>query len=410
MHRFRSRRASGVRFAIFALIFGCLLAAAARAAQPASQPVDFVNPFIGTAKGGDCFPGATLPHGMVQISPDMPLRELPSGGAEAYDYTGNYIDGFSMTHLSGTGCWNYGDVFFTATTGPVETGAGKYGFKFSHKDEAASPGYYRVLERTWGINAELTATLRCGMARFEFPAGKEENILVPISHVMTTYSHPCYLHFINDHTLAGYVTSDIFCVSGPARIYFVMQADHPWKTFGLWKADKMLSGKDTVSQKEEKNKIGAYMSWSASHKPRTVEVRVGISYVSVNGAMKNLKAEMDSWDFDKYHDAAAKTWNRALSVIQVEGGSVAHRTCFYTALYHTMLDPTVFDDVDGRYIGYDKKIHRVPAGHKHIYANFSGWDIYRSEIPLLTIIEPTRVQDMAQSVVEMYKQTGHIWR
>ncbi len=408
MSRFRYGSTSVAMFAIFTLFVGCLRAAAAGAPAPASPPVDCVNTFVGTTNGGHTFPGATLPFGMVQLSPDMPRREI--GYGESYDYTGHHIDGFSMTHLSGTGCLSYGDVFFTATSGPVTIHPRQYRFAFDHKDEAASPGYYRVLEQTWGINAELTTTLRCGMARFEFPAGKQENILLPISHVMTSYSHPCHLHFINDHTLTGYVTSDIFCASGPARIYFAMQANRPSQKYGLWKAGKMLPGKTTVNQKKEKNKIGAFMSWPASPKPQTVEVRVGISYVSVNGAMKNLRAEMHSWDFDRYRDAAAKIWNRALSVIHVRGGSAAHRACFYTALYHTMIDPTVFDDVDGRYVGYDKKIHRVPVGHNHIYANFSGWDIYRSEIPLLALIAPTRTADMAQSIVEMYRQTGHIWR
>ena len=369
-----------------------------------------VNPFIGTADGGDCFPGATLPHGMVQLSPDMPLRELPSGGAEAYDYTGNYIDGFSMTHLSGTGCWNYGDVFFTATTGPVETSSGKYGFYFSHKQEAASPGYYRVFMKTWGINAQLTATLRCGMAEFTFPAGKAENILVPISHVMTTISHPCYLRFVNDDTLVGYVTSNVFCASGTARVYFVLQSSRPWKHFGVWKSGKLYPGQATMTQKQQVNKIGAYISYSPSRRSRVIKLRIGISYISVKGAEENLKAGIHGWSFSKIRKFAHACWNQALNVITIKGGSKSHRIVFYTALYHTLLDPTVFDDVDGRYIGYDRKIHRVPAGHKHIYANFSGWDIYRSEIPLLAIIEPARTEDMAQSIVEMYKQTGHIWR
>ncbi len=406
---FKTKWSGAFLFGLLLLLFRLALSAPARAAGR-FDPAGLVNPFIGTTRGGDTFPGATLPFGMVQLSPDMPLRELPNGGSEAYDYSGDFISGWSMTHLSGTGCWNYGDVFFTATTGPVHTHAAQYGFLFSHRQEQASPGYYRVFMKTWGINAQLTATLRCGMAKFTFPSGRPANILVPISHVMTRLSHPCYLHFLNNHTLAGYVTSNIFCASRSARVYFVLQSNQPWKSFGMWKAGQRFPHRRTIHQKHQNHKIGAYITYPAPTHARVVKLRIGISYVGIKGAAENLKAEVPGWSFSDLRQAARRRWNRALSVVRIRGGTRRRRVVFYTALYHTLLDPTVFDDANGLYRGYDNKIHRVPAGHRHIYANFSGWDIYRSEIPLLTLLKPRRVQDMAQSIVEMYKQTGFIYR
>ncbi|MCL5946126.1 MAG: GH92 family glycosyl hydrolase [Planctomycetes bacterium] len=403
-----------------------------------------VNPFIGTVMSFT-FPGASLPHGMVQISPDMPRLELITGGGApgaSYLYTPKckFIDGFSMTHLSGTGCWNYGDIFFTATTGPVRTIPKLFGFQFSHKQETATPGYYRVFMKTWGINAQMTATLRCGMIKFTFPPGKSANILVPISHVMGDYyenlnmPHSCYVHFINDHTLVGFVTSRVFATAWPpVRVYFVMQADRPWKMHGVWKSEKALRGtnqlkvlppgfgklrpwragilfpgSNTVTAKSELANIGAYMTFPVVNARQVVKLRVAISYVSIKGAENNLRSEIHGWDFSIIRRAAHIRWNQALGAITLRGGSISHRICFYTALYHALLAPNVFDDVDGRYIGYDNKIHHVPTGHAHIYANLSGWDIYRTEIPLLCLIAPQTTEDIAQSIVEMYKQAGFI--
>jgi predicted alpha-1,2-mannosidase len=400
------------------LIVALLSAAKCDAAQrddTGHNLASLVNPYIGTVMSFT-FPGATLPNGMVQLSPDMPRSEILRGGGApgaSYLYTKKcqFINGFSMTHLSGTGCWNYGDVFFTATTGPVQTSAKKFRFRFSHRQEAATPGYYRVFMKTWGINAQFSATLRCGVAKFTFPAGKQANILVPISHVMGHYGsvpHTCYLHFVDDHTIVGFVTSHVFCTAWPpVRVYFVMQVDQPWKTSGLWKSGKFLPG-GLAAEKSKHHPVGAYMTYPASNVGREIKLRIGISYVSIKGAEGNLATEVPNWSFSGVRKAARARWNRALSVIRVRGGTLSHRVCFYTALYHALLDPTVFDDSDGNYIGYDNKLHHVPAGHRHIYANFSGWDIYRTEIPLLCLIDPQRVQDMAQSIVEMYKQAGFI--
>lgn len=408
MHGFR--KAAGAAGALLLVVFVSLFSPAPTAAAADATPlIHWVNPFIGTSSGGNTFPGATLPFGMAQLCPDMSPKRV-NGGA-CYVYNLHHIDGFSMTHLSGTGCTNYGDVFFTATTGPVQTHASQYHFTFSHKNETALPGYYQVFEKTWGVNAELTTTLRCGMARFTFPAGKAANILVPISHVMTSQSHPCHLQFVDHRTLTGYVTSDVFCSAWPPLpVYFAMQFSKAPSHLGMWKGDTITPGQMQADMKNQNPAIGAYVTYAAGSEPQTIEVRVGISFISVNGAMRNLKGEMQTWNFDGYRSTAEAIWNKALSVIKVSGGSDNHRINFYTGLYHALLNPTVFDDIDGRYIGYDNKIHHVAPGHKHMYANLSGWDIYRSEVPLLTVIAPKKMADIAQSIVEMARQSGIIGR
>lgn len=413
-----SRKFSSAALAMMILLSPLALLAGglARGADLAA----LVNPFVGTAQGGDIVPGAIVPFGMVELSPDMHVQSY-------YIYQQHHISGFSMTHLSGVGCPSYGDVFFTATTGPLQVQPKQYGFNFSHKREAASPGYYRVFMKTWGINAQLTASTHCGMAKFTFPAGKQANILVPISHTLTT-TVGSSIHVVNDHTINGSVTSLTFCQTNePFTVYFVMKFSQPFKTSGVWQGSTITPGGQeqvqarnvgaAITSKGTGPKlrlpgppIGAFVSYPASSHARVVKVRIGISFVSLAGAAKNLAAEMPHFNFSALRAQAHARWNKALAVITVHGGSLNRRKIFYTALYHALLLPNVFDDVDGRYIGYDDKIHQVPAGHRHIYANWSGWDIYRSEMPLLTIIEPQRAQDMAQSVVEMAKQLGFIDR
>jgi len=399
------------------LVAGALLAGGlARGADLAA----LVNPFVGTAQGGDIVPGAIVPFGMVELSPDMLVQSY-------YIYQKHHSSGFSMTHLSGVGCPSYGDVFFTATTGPLQVQPKQYGFNFSHKREAASPGYYRVFMKTWGINAQLTATTHCGMTKFTFPAGKQANILVPISHTLTT-TVGSNIDIVNNHTITGSVTSLTFCQTNePFTVYFVMKFSQPFKTSGVWQGSTITPGGKKQMQARNVGAaitskgtgpklrlpgppIGAFVSYPASSHARVVKLRIGISYVSLGGAIKNLNAEMPHFNFSAIRAQAHARWNKALAVITVHGGTLNRRKIFYTALYHALLLPNVFNDVDGRYIGYDNKIHHVPTGHRDIYANWSGWDIYRSEMPLLTIIEPQRVQDMAQSVVEMSKQLGFIDR
>ena len=388
----------------------------AQTGRSPSAPASSVNPLIGT--GGDpsdginLYPGAVRPFGMVQLSPDT------EDHGYGYHYIQSWLKGFSMTHMSGVGCASQGDVFFTATTGPIVTQVPDFRSPYSHKSEVASPGFYQVRLLESGINAELSATERTGVARFTFPGGKIANILVPISHTLNDTAATS-IRVVGDRRIEGFVENHLFCNRAPTyKVYFVMEFDRPFTSFGKW-AGKWVDGQDRggtvveggrmAEQNEHEESTGAYASWPASEQEQSVTAKIGISYVDVEGAEKNLEAEAEHSDFDTIRKGAESAWNKELSTIEVSGGSTERRTVFYTALYHSLLMPSLFDDADGRYLGFDGKVHTVADGH-HVYANFSGWDIYRSEIPLLSMIEPQRMQDMAQSVVLMYEQGGWIDR
>ena len=385
----------------------------AQAPRRKASPASFVNPMVGT--GGDpddgiyLFPGAVRPFGMVQLSPDTEDHGFGYHPIQAR------IKGFSMTHMSGPGCANEGDVFFTATTGPVVTQVNDYQSPYSHKLETARPGFYQVQLLQWAINAELTATDHTGVARFTFPAGEPANILVPISHTLNETASAS-IKVVGDRRVEGYVENHGFCSKKPTyKVYFVMLFDRPFASFGTWRGDqydgagKVSEGSRSESQSSHTGSTGAYASWPAGPHPQSITATIGISYVDVEGAENNLKAEAAGHDFATVRRDAELAWNNELSTVEVSGGSIERHKVFYTALYHSMMMPSLFDDADGRYLGFDGKAHNIPSGH-HIYTNFSGWDIYRSELPLLALLEPQRMQDMAQSVVLMYQQGGWIGR
>ena len=383
--------------------------------SPAS-PASSVNPMIGT--GGDpddginLFPGAVRPFGMVQLSPDTEDHGF------GYHYIQSWIKGFSMTHMSGVGCANQGDVFFTATTGPIVTQVSDFQSPYSHESEKASPGFYQVQLLESGVTAKLTTTERTGMAQFTFPAGKVANILVPISHTLN-HTAAASIRVVGDRRIEGFVENHLFCNRTPTyKVYFVMLFDRPFSSYGTWfgkwvddqdRGGIVAQGSREAGQSSHQQNTGAYASWAASKTEQTVTAKIGICYVDVAGAEGNLQTEAAESDFNTTRRNAENAWNKELSTIEVSGGSSERRTVFYTALYHSLLMPSLFDDADGRYLGFDGTIHKVATGH-HVYANFSGWDIYRSEIPLLSMVEPQRMQDMAQSVVLMYEQGGWIDR
>jgi predicted alpha-1,2-mannosidase len=343
---------------------------------------------------------------MVQLSPDTEANGF------GYHYDQSAIQGFSMTHMSGPGCANEGDVFFTATSGPLATQVKDFESPYSHDQEAAAAGYYRVLLSRWGIDVELTATDRAGLARFTFPAGKAANVLVPISHTLNV-TESAQVHVENDREITGYVENHAFCGNSQTyKVYFDIMFSQPFASFGTWRgaeAAEISAGARTADQSQQGQWVGAYASWPASPASQRIEAKIGISYVDLAGAENNLKTEAAAKDFDQVLGEAKAVWDKALSVIQVTGGSDRDRRIFYTALYHSLMTPNIFSDADGRYLGFDDQIHQVDPGHL-VYCNFSGWDIYRSELPLLSLIEPQRLEDMAQSVVLMYQQGGWIDR
>ncbi|MGA8940230.1 MAG: GH92 family glycosyl hydrolase [Acidobacteriaceae bacterium] len=379
----------------------------------ATDPVASVNPLIGTGAGPgggiNLFPGVTTPFGMVQISPDTEDHGF------GYHYTDSDIEGFSMTHMSGVGCPNEGDVFFTPTTGPVVTQAADFQSPYAHKMESAAPGYYQVQLLQWNVNVELSATDHTGIARFTFPAGHAANILVPLSHTLNNTS-AASVHLIGDREIEGYVENHAFCGSkNTYKVYFVMKFSRPFSSFGTWAGTHyggpgtIAAGSRSAEQAGHDEWVGAYATWASEPRSQMVTAKIGISYVDRAGAENNLKSEAEAKDFSTIRSQAHEAWNKALSVIDVSGGTADQRKVFYTALYHSLLMPTIFSDVDGRYLGFDGQIHAVTRGHQ-IYANYSGWDIYRDEIPLLAMIEPRRMEDMARSVVLMYQQGGWIGR
>ena len=383
------------------LLAGTTLAQAGPA-QDRKSLAALVNPLVGTDRNGNTFPGAVAPFGMMQLSPNL--------GNFGYFYTDTHMHGFVVNLMSGVGLDDEGDVLMTATTGPVKVDRADTDFSFDHQHESASAGYYQVRMQPWGINAEMTTTTRCGILKYTFPAGRQANILLPVSYAnnKTFFSH---VHYVDNQTVTGDVSSQAFSGSTSGiPVFFVMKFSTPFTSHGTWTNAQVTAGSGDAAQNDRRTVIGFYGSYPAAAQPRTVEVRIGMSYVDLNGAMANLRAEMPNADFAHYRGLAAQAWDKELSLIDVQAGTRNHRRIFYTALYHALIAPTIFDDVDGRYTGFDGKIHTVSAGHKHYYATFSGWDIYRSEIPLLGIIEPERAGDMAQSLTEMAQQLGYIDR
>jgi predicted alpha-1,2-mannosidase len=380
-------------------------------ARPAAL-TRYVNPFIGTANSplpdylggngsGNTFPGATLPFGMIQWSPDT---EKGFGREErgSYLYADATIRGFSLTHLSGPGCPVFGDVPFMPLKGGVKTSPATdpdaYLSKFSHAREKASPGYYEVALDS-GVGVALTVTQRSGHGVFTYPAGSDATMLVNVGRNANGVSD-AYVRFTGGQSLVGSVTSGGFCgARNKYTLYFAAEFDRPFSSFGVWKDEKVFKDAREVRGA----KTGAFVSFDTAAINK-VQVRVGVSYVSEQGALMNLHAENPGRVFDAVRARADARWNDALGRIKVRGGNDAEKQVFYTALYHTLLHPNVFGDANGEYVGFDGRIH-TDRTHTQ-YTNFSGWDIYRSESPLLAWLFPREASDMAQSLVNDAEQGG----
>ena len=352
----------------------------------------YVDPFIGTDGGGDTLPGAGAPFGMTLFSPDT---HAPSVG---YGWGDHRIEGFSLTHMSGVGCDDEGDVFLTATTGPVKTKAADYSSPFSHKRESAGAGYYAVHLRRWDVNAELTATERTGLVRFTFPAGSPANILIPLSHTLTR-AERAEIHLVDADTVEGSVRSQAFCGAGQFyTTYFTLKLDKPFTSAGTWSGDTIGKSVNVFSEPRgfitefpgshtgpfgaaanttaiqdgpKAPGIGAYLTFPSSGKPFTVTARIGISYVDLDGARRNLAQEVGSHNFDQVRKATEASWEKELHRIEITGGTTDQRTVFYTSLYHCFLMPSVFSDTDGRYLGFDNVVHRTRPEHP-VYARLLG--------------------------------------
>ena len=358
---------------------------------------EYVNPFIGTDFTGNTYPGAQAPFGMVQLSPDngLPGWDRISG----YFYPDSTIAGFSHTHLSGTGAGDLYDISFMPVTLPYKEADAPLGIHslFSHSEETASAGYYQVRLKDYDINVELTATERCGIQRYTFPEADAVIFLNLRKAMNWDFTNDTYIEIVDSVTIQGYRFSD-----GWARdqhIYFRTRFSKPFKAMQL----------DTAAIIKDGERIG--MSAIARFDFHTtageqILVTTAISGVSMEGAARNLAAEVPEDDFDKYLAVTRKNWNEQLSKIEITCDDPDEKVKFYTALYHSMLAPTIYNDVDGAYYGPDKQVHQADGWTN--YSTFSLWDTYRAAHPLYTYIEPQRVNDMVQSFLAFFEQNGRL--
>jgi predicted alpha-1,2-mannosidase len=375
----------------------------------AVSPVEEAMPLVGTSGHGHTYPGATVPFGFVQLSPDTRLQTMPWtidtwDGCSGYHYSDSTLFGFSHTHLSGTGCPDLGDLLILPCTGglgvsgsykPLDTG--RFKSKFSHAQEVARPGYYRVRLATYDILAELTATAHAGLHRYTFPASEQSHILIDLVHGIGSECTEASLNVESDTLLTGHRRS-----TGWAKdktVYFVIASSQPFEGFGLEAEGKPLP---TGQAKANGTNVRGHLDYKTSAGEQ-VCLRVGLSPTSIDEAKSNLQAEIPAWDFDSVCAAASSAWNDSLSRIRIESSNPNIRQTFYSALYHTMSAPTLYNNADDSFPGPDKQLHSH-NGFQY-YCTFSMWDIFRAEAPLMTLLQPERVNDFVQSMLAFYQES-----
>lgn len=378
------------------LLFFCALIATAGSGQDLTR---YVDPMTGTGGVGHTYPGATLPFGMVQLSPDT-RRDASWEGCGGYYHADTLIYGFTHTHLSGTGCSDYGDILLMPGNGTSSFLPEVYGSAYSHADEKASPGYYGVSLLDDQIKAEFTTTTRAGMHRYTFSNNKNRFLILDLRHRDKTLG--AALRFVSDNRVEGYRHSAAWAKD--QYIYFAMEFSQPVARI-LQDSMNASIGMESLL---ERNEIAAaiYFENDSRGNMMPLLVKVGISTVDAAGARRNLETEMPGWDFEKVKSQAATTWNGELSKIVVSGKSEKDKNNFYTALYHTMIVPNVLSDTDGRYRGRDNKIHKA-EGYTH-YTVFSLWDTFRAAHPLYTLIDRKRSLDFIKTFLAQYQQGGRL--
>ncbi len=416
-------------FTSAALLLSTTLLAPAQSPAP-TDPAALVNPFIGTANGGNVFPGATMPFGMVQFSPEAsPFNEKRMIAAPGgYEDRATQLRGFSLTNVEGWGCaGGSGDIPLMPTTSPITVSPSTdfrhlYASRFTHADEHASPGSYRVRLAS-GVEVSLAAATRMAAGTFTFPASQPATILVRTSdsEVGSTAAHtqidPA------SQTVTGQVTSGNFCgyIGTEDRrpyytLFFVAKVDRPFTQYGAWHDKTLMPGVTTADGgtgfgakgfPEAGHGSGVYLNFGVGG---SVRLRVGISYVSLANAEANLTAESRSaTTYEQVAAQARAAWNQRLRQIEISGGTDTQQTVFTTALYHSLQTPTTYNDVTGEYRGMDGQTHRLSPGQTAQYANFSGWDVYRSQLQLVTWLDPKIGSDIAQSLLSQSTQDGGRW-
>jgi predicted alpha-1,2-mannosidase len=373
-----------------------------------------VDPMIGTSGSGNAIPAALVPHGMVRLGPDT-LND--PGAVDAYEYRSDRIEGFTHTNLHGPGgsANGYSQILVMPTTGPLALDEEGYSSAFSHETEEASPGFYAVTLDDTGVRAELTAGGHAGYHRYTFPAGSESaRVLIDLGHSLGI-SQGGEVRIEGDRVLRGFGEYNVhpgldFLLStrdstvGDSTVYFYARFDPPFSESGTWSRDEANEG----SREAEGRELGAWAGWGDFGSEQVVEVRVGISLVSDDGARRNLEAEIGDLSFDQVRQSARDRWNCHLNRVVVEGGSEAERTMFYTALYHSLFQPADHTEADGRFFsGADGRGEVFRWTDRRFYTDdWCAWDTFRTSRPLATLVEADRVGDVVGSYLHLYQQGG----
>lgn len=378
-------------------------------AQNDKKPIDYVNPFIGTDFFGNVFPGASLPYALVHVSPDT--HNAGWLYRKGYVYTDDNIVGFSHSHGAGSG----GEILLMPTVhqkiqvvpGEKENPDTGYRSRFSHKQEKASAGYYQVKLLDYDVNVELTTTPRVAFHRYTFPESEFSRVILDLGYTIRGGNGDgnCVLNIVNDTTIEGHRKS----VNSSGNIYFVAHFSKPFEYYGTfdtrYKSPESNAGFYPMKSGEKGDKIGAFVQYGTKEDEQIL-VKVAVSYVSLQGARKNLTAEIPHWNFDKTHEDAEKIWDKELNRIQVEGDSEQDKIKFYTAMYRTLLSQYIFQDVDGNYLGMGGKIQM--ANDYNFYSTIFTWDTYRTAHPLLTLAAPGQVNDIMKSIEAKIRESGWV--
>jgi predicted alpha-1,2-mannosidase len=364
----------------------------------------YVDPFIGTGGHGHTYPGATLPFGMVQLSPDTRVGNWDA--CSGYHYSDSSILGFSHLHLSGTGAQGYGDILFMPTTGEIQLEQGDekntstgYRSKFNHSSETAEPGYYSVLLSNYSIKAELTATTRVGFHRYTYPQNSSSNLIIDLMHRIQAMCKIVETEFkiVSDTRIegmrrtSGYIKDHV--------VYFVAEFSKPISEYGIQSGKKLF----TDIKEIKGDSIKVYLKFKQNDE-QPLLAKVAISTVDYEGARKNLAAEIPGWDFDKVRNDAKEAWNKQLSKIIVKDKSYEKKKIFYTALYHSCVVPNTYFDVDRRYRGRDRQVHTCKDFDN--YTALSIWDTFRSAHPLYVLIDPERADNLVKALFAKYDENG----
>lgn len=385
------------------------------------NPVDYVDPFIGTTNYGTTNPGAVCPQGMMSVTPFNVMGNVEGNKdkdsrwwSTPYEHTNHFFTGYSHVNLSGVGCPELGSLLLMPTAGPLEVDYMHYGSQY--KDEQANPGYYSNFLTKYGIKTEVSATLRTGRARFTFPKG-ESHILLNLGEGLTNESGAT-VRFVNDCEIEGSKLLGTFCYNPQAvfPIYFVMRIHKATEERGYWKKMRPMTVEaqwdatagtrkiyTSYTKEMSGDDIGVWFSFHTEDN-ESVEVSIGVSFVSIDNARENLEAEQNGKSFERIRQEARQAWNKDLSRILVEGGTEEQRRVFYTALYHFLIHPNILQDVNGEYPALENGEIRTTTGNR--YTVFSLWDTYRNVHQLMTLVFPDRQLEMVRTMVDMYREHG----